>query len=82
MARFVAVFHTWHVKSKGFNAHNLTSTDKESAFAEAAAIKCKSYDEGFYSSDFTLVELVDGEAIASLRKLTLKERLLGFVRST
>lgn len=41
MARFIAVIHGWFVDSKGFDVHELSATDKESAYNEAVLLKHK-----------------------------------------
>ncbi|AVG33301.1 hypothetical protein DZ701_07710 [Enterobacter hormaechei] len=74
MARYIAVIHGWHVRSKGFDVHELSATDRDSAYNEAVLLKHKR--EGtFCSCACTVVEIADHERLP--RKLTLRERLTG-----
>ncbi|ELJ5832211.1 hypothetical protein [Enterobacter kobei] len=74
MARFIAVIHGWFVDSKGFDVHELSATDKESAYGEAVLLKHKR-ESTFDKCACIVVEIADHERL--LRKLTLRERLTG-----
>ena len=74
MARYIAVIHGWHVDSNGFGVHELSATEKESAYNEAVLLKHKR-ESTFDRCAFTVVEIADNERLA--RKLTLRERLTG-----
>ncbi|EKM5742848.1 hypothetical protein PU345_002122 [Enterobacter kobei] len=75
MARYIAVIHGWFVHSKGFDVHELSATDKESAFNEAVVLKHKR-ESAFCSCACTVVEIAENEKLS--RKLTLRERLTGW----
>lgn len=74
--RFLAVFHQWHVSSRGFETVELQATDRESALDEASRLLRAR--QGFYSVDFTLVELERRERLP--RRLSWLERLTGRLR--
>lgn len=76
MARYIAVIHGWFVDSKGFDVHELSATDKESAYNEAVLLKHKR-ESAFCSCACTVVEIADHERLS--RELTLIERLTGKV---
>ena len=74
--RFLAVFHQWHVQSRGFETVELKACDRVAAQYEASyLLRCR---QGFYSVDFTLVELQGGECLP--RRLSWLERLTGRLR--
>lgn len=73
MSRFIAVFHEWHVHSRGFETVALSALDRLQAEMEAALLHRER--RGFYSNDFTLVEIDDREHLP--RRLTWRERLTG-----
>jgi len=73
MSRFVAVFHQWHVKSRGFDVLELAGSDRDQANAQAA-VELRSRD-GFYRADYVLVEIGSAESLP--RRLTWRERITG-----
>lgn len=73
--RFLAVFHTWHVRSKGFEVVELSARERKAAEQEAALLWRER--QGFYSVEFALVELDARERVR--RKLTWRERLTGWL---
>lgn len=73
MSRFIAVFHEWHVESRGFDTVELGALDRRQAEMEAALIHRGR--RGFYSNDFTLIEIDDREHLP--RRLNWRERLTG-----
>jgi len=76
MSRFIAVFHEWHIDSRGFDTIQLAALDLRQAEMEAALIHRER--RGFYSNDFTLVEIDDREHLP--RRLTWRERLTGKIQ--
>jgi hypothetical protein len=74
MSRFVAVFHKWHVTSRGFSVEDLKASNGAQALDEAAGI-LRRRNDGFYAEDFCLVELDDTEHLP--RRLTWRERFTG-----
>jgi hypothetical protein len=76
MSRFIAVFHEWHVDSRGFDTVALSALDRLQAEMEAALLHRER--RGFYSNDFTLVEIDDREHLP--RRLTWRERLTGKIQ--
>lgn len=68
--RFLAVFHQWHVHSLGFETVELKADSRESAQQEAAHLW--RLRQGFYSVDFTLVELECDERL--VRRMSWVER--------
>ncbi|MBH3307962.1 hypothetical protein I5P84_00650 [Pseudomonas mosselii] len=74
--RFLAVFHRWHVHSRGFETVELKAPERDSALQEAAHML--RLRRGFYAEDFTLVELERGERLP--RRLSWLERLTGRLR--
>lgn len=74
MSRFVAVFHKWHVTSRGFAVVGLKARDDAQALDEAAGLLHRRRD-GFCEEDFCLVELDDTEHLP--RRLTWRERFTG-----
>lgn len=76
MSRFIAVFHEWHVHSRGFDVVQLEALDQRQAEMEAALIHRGR--RGFYSNDFTLVEIDNREHLP--RRLTWRERLTGRIQ--
>lgn len=76
MARFIAVIHGWHVHSKGFTVHQLTSPDRDSAEKDAAYL-CSQRKKPFCECAYVVVEVADSETLLESRRLTLRERLTG-----
>jgi hypothetical protein len=74
MSRFVAVFHEWHVASRGFDQVALQAIEHEQAISEAATL-LHQRDDKFYGRDFCLVELAETEHLP--RRLTWAERITG-----
>lgn len=72
--RFIAVFHSWFVSSKGFKVVELDAPDRATAEAQADAI---AYRTGgtFRETAYHIIELQDGEI--PVRKLTWMERITG-----
>lgn len=76
MARFIAVIHGWHVHSKGFSVHQLTSPDRDSAEKDAAYL-CSQRQKPFCECDYVVVEVADSETLLESLRLTLRKRLTG-----
>ncbi|HEI8943239.1 hypothetical protein [Citrobacter freundii] len=76
MARYIAVIHGWHVHSKGFTVHQLTSADRDSAEKDAAYL-CSQRQKPFCECAYLVVEVADSETLLEPRNLTLRERLTG-----
>lgn len=74
MSRFIAVVHGWHVESKGFDVHELESSDLEQAEKEAAWIKNKR-EAIFDRCAVVVIEIEENERLP--RRLTLLERFMG-----
>lgn len=75
MTRFLAVFHEWHVSSRGFFTVELKASDREQAEAEAALVLRRR--SGFYAMDFTLIPIGTVEQVR--RRLTWRERFFGWL---
>ena len=78
MSRFIAVIHGWHVKSKGFNVHQLQTTNAEEAEKEACWLK-QQREDTFDRCAYVVVEIDDREHLP--RRLSWLERLTGRLAS-
>ncbi|AZL74565.1 hypothetical protein [Pseudomonas oryziphila] len=75
--RFVAVIHGWHVRSNGFNVHELKATTQEEAEKEACWI-CSQRDKAFDRCAWVVVEIDGHEHLP--RRLTWRERVTGRIQ--
>lgn len=74
---FIAVFHSWHVHSKGFEVIEIDTDDGEEA-NKIALVKQQEKDSHFNSTAFELIRLKDG-AIVQLPK-TRWQKFICWVR--
>ena len=74
--RFLAVFHQWHVDSRGFDWQVIEAADAVSANQEAAAELVDRNRRNFAKSDYCLVEIGQDMPLEP-RRLTWRERLTG-----
>lgn len=79
MSRFIAVIHGWHVSSNGFNVHELDALNAQQADMMAAAL-CMHRQDTFDNCAYRVIEIGPKETIKRRRKLTLRERLTGWVQ--
>ena len=75
--KFIIVYHTWFIKSKGFIVEVVEAKSEDEAFTIASAFSFNNQTVTTYFA-FTLIEIAANESI-STRKLTIKQRLLGRV---
>jgi len=80
--RYIAVFHNWFVSGRGYEVIEMDVDSEDEAFEKASAHAYKCQSTGNKCS-FEIIRIEDTETIfskrreARLRKLTLKERILG-----
>ena len=77
--RYVAVFHKFFVDSEGFEVVELEQRSLADA-TDAATIHKSKIESTFTHVAFAVVEMCDRETVA--RKLTIGERLSGWLRPT
>lgn len=77
MTRFIAVIHSWHVDSKGFQVHELDAKDRKSAECGGALLAIRSQG-ACRNADFHILEIADREFLMP-RRLTWRERLTGML---
>lgn len=79
MKKFIIVFHTWFIDSKGFIAEEIQCDSKLEAEKEAAYIN-QQLGSTFLKCAYKVIEIHKTEQIKiNARKLTWKERITGKV---
>lgn len=79
--KYISVIHNWHVHSKGFIVNEINADSKEHAQLQHEAAVHRA-NKPFSEAGGILIKIGDSEALNQPRKLTWKERLTGYTRSS
>lgn len=62
--RYIAIYHKWHVDSKGFEIQEINDCDTKQQAREKASLKSHSINnQSCISCDFEIIELSDNEFV-------------------
>lgn len=78
-ARYVSVVHHFWMGHKRFDVSEIEAASLDEAIDKAQADAYRKADN-FNDTAATVIELSDGERLVRSRRLTLRERLLGYAR--